>query len=133
MKNTLVIALVLMFSMVGSTVIAGNVNDKNPATEADVRHTGSTSTQYVFLAEVNNPSKNLVRISVLDEDGNEYFSETLREKKMQKQLLIEKDLLQERNLVIEIYTLKSKRPLVYKIAKQVKVIQELQVEKIDVK
>lgn len=132
MKNTVLIAFLLITSLVSTSVIA-NGSETKPTTEAQVRHAGSNSSQYIFIAEVNNPTKGLVRVTISDEDGNEYFTETFREKKFSKQLLIEKDFLQDRNFIVEIYTLKSKKPVVYKIGKQVKVIQELQVEQINVK
>jgi hypothetical protein len=127
-RNFGTVALLLVFSLIGTAVFANNGNGDTPA--AQLKYIGSVEHQPLFQLDLNGAKEEYYSISIKDQQGEILYNEKVKAKTLTRTFRLDTDDLGDAVLRVEVRSYNSSKPEVFTINRKTRFIEENSVSKL---
>ena len=131
-RNKSIIAVAFFTFFIVAISPSAMAKDIKPAVPVELKFVGNVNEKPVFqLNFKGSPEENEFTIIITDEDGNRLYREILKGENFSKRYLFNTDEIGENALRFEVSSNKNRRPAVFKVNRQARLVEEVVVNKIN--
>jgi hypothetical protein len=127
-RNFGAVALLVVFSLIGTAVFANNGNGDTPATQ--LKYIGSVEHQPLFQLNLDGSKEEYYYISIKDQQGQVLYNEKVKAKTFTRTFRLDTDDLGDAVLTVEVRSYNSNKPEVFTINRKTRFVEENSVSKL---